>query len=115
MASGAGHDSIDFSTATFANFAAVTSHMVQSGADVIITLDSADTITLRNVSRASLTAADFTFHPGTAPAAPAQPTAFSSVSADSSHVNLAHSMASTRSDHAWLDHSVHMNSLTLFG
>ena len=72
MATGAGHDTIDFSTAVFANFAAVKSHMVQSGANVIITLDSADTITLKNVTVASLTAADFTFHPGTAPAAPAQ-------------------------------------------
>jgi len=70
VASGAGHDTIDFSTAVFANFAAVHSHMAQSGANVIITLDSADTITLKNVTLASLTAADFTFHPGTAPAAP---------------------------------------------
>ena len=45
--------------------------MVQSGANVIITLDSYDTITLKNVTLASLTAADFTFHSGTAPAAPA--------------------------------------------
>ncbi len=72
VASGAAHDTIDFSTAVFANFAAVHSHMAQSGANVIITLDSADTITLKNVTVASLTAADFTFHPGTAPAAPAQ-------------------------------------------
>ena len=71
MATGAGHDTIDFSTAAFANFAAVKSHMVQSGANVIITLDSADTITLKGVTLASLTAADFTFHAGTAPAAPA--------------------------------------------
>ncbi len=72
VAAGAGHDTIDFSTAAFANFAAVKSHMVQSGANVIITLDSADTITLKGVTLASLTAADFTFHPGTAPAAPAR-------------------------------------------
>ena len=72
MASGAAHDTIDFSTAVFANFAAVHSHMAQSGANVIITLDSADTITIKNVTVASLTAADFTFHAGTAPAAPAQ-------------------------------------------
>ena len=72
VASGAAHDTIDFSTAVFASFAAVHSHMTQSGANVIITLDSADTITIKNVTVASLTAADFSFHPGTAPAAPAQ-------------------------------------------
>ena len=71
-ATGATHDTIDFSTAVFANFAAVQSHMAQSGANVVITLDAADTITLKGVTLASLTAADFTFHPGTAPAAPAQ-------------------------------------------
>ena len=89
--------------------------MVQSGANVVITLDSADTITLKSVTLASLTAADFTFHPGTAPAAPAQPTAFASVGADSSQADLAGSVASIASDHSWLDHSVHTNSLTLFG
>ena len=68
VATGAAHDTIDFSTAAFANFAAVHSHMAQSGANVIITLDSADTITIKNTTVASLTAADFTFHPGTAPA-----------------------------------------------
>jgi Ca2+-binding RTX toxin-like protein len=71
VAAGAGHDTIDFSTAVFANFAAVHSHMAQSGANVIITLDSADTITLKGVTLASLTAGDFTFHPGAAPAAAA--------------------------------------------
>ena len=35
-------------------------------------------------------------------------------SPDSSHVNVA-SMASTASDHSWLDHSVHANALTMFG
>jgi hypothetical protein len=73
------------------------------------------TITLKNVTLASLTAADFTFHSGTAPAAPAQPAAFPSVSADSSQVNVASSVASTASDHSWLDHSVLANSLSLFG
>ena len=73
VASGAAHDTIDFSTAVFANFAAVHSHMAQSGANVIITLDSADTITIKNVTVASLTAADFTFHPGIVSAAPPKP------------------------------------------
>ena len=115
VAAGTGHDTIDFSTAAFANFAAIKSHMIQSGANVVITLDSADSITLKNVTLASLTAADFTFHAGTVPAAPAQPAAAPSVSADSSQMNVASSMASTASDHSWLDHSVHANALTLFG
>jgi Ca2+-binding RTX toxin-like protein len=114
VATGAGHDTIDFSTAAFANFAAIKSHMVQSGANVIITLDSADTITVKNVTLASLTAADFTFHPGTAPAAPMQPAASPWVSPDSP-VYVASGMASIASDHSWLDHSAHSNSLTLFG
>ena len=114
VATGAAHDTIDFSTATFGSFAAIKSHMVQSGANVVITLDSADTITLKSVTLASLTAADFTFHPGTAPAAPAYLAASPSASPDSSQVNVA-SMASTASDHSWLDHSVHANALTMFG
>jgi len=70
VATGAAHDTLDFSTAVFANFAAVKSHMAQSGANVVITLDSADTITLTGVKLGSLKADDFTFHAGTAPAAP---------------------------------------------
>jgi hypothetical protein len=46
--------------------------MAQSGANVVITLDSADTITLKGVTLASLTAADFTFHAGIVSAAPPQ-------------------------------------------
>jgi hypothetical protein len=85
--------------------------MVQSGANVVITLDSADTITLKGVTLASLTAADFTFHAGTAPAAPAaSPTA----SPDSSQVSASSNVASAASSYSWLDHSVHVNSLTLF-
>jgi len=70
VATGASHDTIDFSAAVFANFAAVQSHMVQSGANVVITLDNFDVLTVKNVTVASLTAADFTFHAGTTPAAP---------------------------------------------
>jgi Ca2+-binding RTX toxin-like protein len=84
VAAGAGHDTIDFSTSVFANFAAVKSHMVQSGANVVITLDAADTITLKGVTLASLTAADFTFHAGTAPAAPA-PAAAAAVASWATH------------------------------
>ena len=90
MATGAGHDTIDFSTAVFANFAAVKSHMAQSGANVVITLDASDTITLKGVTLASLTAADFTFHAGAAPAAPVPAAAaWASHSAEAnSHVHI---------------------------
>ena len=67
-ATGAGHDTIDFSTAVFANFGAVQSHMTQAGANVLILVDASNFIVLHDVTLASLTASDFTFHPGAAPA-----------------------------------------------
>jgi hypothetical protein len=115
VATGAGHDTINFSTATFANFGTIKSHMIQSGANVVIKRDAADTITLKNVTLANLTAADFTFHSGTAPAAPAQPAAFPSVGPDSSHVIDGSGVAPTAADYSWLGHGVHTNSLTPFG
>ncbi len=68
MATGAGHDTIDFSTAVFANFGAVKSHMTQAGANVLILVDASNFIVLHDVTLASLTASDFTFHPSAAPA-----------------------------------------------
>jgi hypothetical protein len=59
--------------------------MAQSGANVIITLDSPNTITLKGVTLASLTAADFTFHAGTAPAAPAPAAPSPAVAAWATH------------------------------
>jgi hypothetical protein len=37
------------------------SHATQVGSGVVISMDANDTLTLNNVSRSSLTAADFTF------------------------------------------------------
>jgi len=75
-ATGPGHDKINFSTAMFANYASVWSHMAQVGPNVVITHDGANAIIVKGVTVASLTAADFTFHasspnqPAAAPAAP---------------------------------------------
>jgi Ca2+-binding RTX toxin-like protein len=53
-------DTIQFS-GVFASFAAVQAAMQQVGADTVITLDAANTITLENVAAVSLTSADFLF------------------------------------------------------
>jgi hypothetical protein len=55
------HDIIDFASDDFANYAAVQSHMAQVGANVVITLDAADTIILQHITLAHLVASDFTF------------------------------------------------------
>ena len=98
VAAGAGHDTIDFSTATFGSFAAIKSHMVQSGANVVITLDSADTITLKGVTLASLTAADFTFHASS----PGLPAAAPLASPDN--------QGPMPAEQLWADHSAHFNA-----
>jgi Ca2+-binding RTX toxin-like protein len=59
---GAGHDVIQLDAAEFANFQAVLAHAAQVGADTVITLDAADSITLQHVTLSSLTAADFLFN-----------------------------------------------------
>jgi Ca2+-binding RTX toxin-like protein len=62
FAAGAGSpDVIRFSTAVFANFAAVQAAMSQVGADVVITRDSANTLTLSNVTTGQLHQDDFLF------------------------------------------------------
>jgi Ca2+-binding RTX toxin-like protein len=55
------HDVIHFGTADFANFSDVQAHMTQVGADVVITLDANDFLTLKNVVLAHLHSADFLF------------------------------------------------------
>ena len=45
----------------FASWSALQGHISQAGADTVIALDAADTITLKNVTAASLTAAQFYF------------------------------------------------------
>jgi hypothetical protein len=54
-------DVISFGAGTFAGYADVQSHMVQQGADVVITLGSDDTIVLQHVDMAALTADHFLF------------------------------------------------------
>ena len=68
----AGNDRItDFQTASevivldasvYANFAAVQARAVQVGADVVITLNASTSLTLSNVQRGQLTAANFSFY-----------------------------------------------------
>ena len=66
--------------------------MAQSGPNVVITLDGANTITLKGVTLASLTAADFTFHAS----APSMP-------------------AAAPAEHLWADHSAQFNASAHFG
>lgn len=55
------NDVIQLDASQFASFGAVQAAAVQSGADVVITLNAANTITLANVTLASLNAGDFLF------------------------------------------------------
>ena len=57
----AGHDVIQFATATFANFADATAHAVQEGTNTVFTDAGGHTLTLANVLKASLGGEDFTF------------------------------------------------------
>ena len=58
---GSTHDTLEFATSDFANYAALTSAMSQVGSDVMIRLDATDSITLNHVSMSSLVSADFKF------------------------------------------------------
>jgi hypothetical protein len=61
-ASGLTHDRINFHGNSVLNsFTNVMSHATQVGSGVVISMDANDTLTLNNVSRTSLTAADITF------------------------------------------------------
>jgi Hint domain len=55
------HDTIQFAADDFASFPAVQNAMSQVGPDVVIRLDSADSITLENVTLSNLVSADFQF------------------------------------------------------
>lgn len=57
----AGLDEIQFDKDVFSNFAAVKSHAVQVGSDVLITADADYTITLQNIALKNLKVADFHF------------------------------------------------------
>jgi len=54
-------DVIQFDKALFADYAAVAGAMQQSGANVVISYDSHDQITLNHVTMAQLSAANFMF------------------------------------------------------
>jgi Hint domain-containing protein len=58
---GSTHDTIQFAADDFASFMAVQNAMSQVGPDVVITLDSTDSITLENVTLSNLVSADFQF------------------------------------------------------
>ena len=58
-----GDDTIVFSTAVFANWAAVQAAMSASGADVVIAFDAANKVTLLGTTLASMTESDFSFVP----------------------------------------------------
>jgi hypothetical protein len=47
-------DSMTFSSSDFANWSALLSHTAQVGSDTVITLDAADTITLKGVTASNL-------------------------------------------------------------
>jgi hypothetical protein len=59
--SGATHDTIQFAANDFGSFAAVHGAMRQVGADTVIRLDAADSITLVGVGKSNLVASDFKF------------------------------------------------------
>jgi Ca2+-binding RTX toxin-like protein len=61
-AAGAAHDIINFKGSSVLNsYANVMSHTTQVGTGAVISLDANDTVTLLNVNKTSLTAANFTF------------------------------------------------------
>jgi Ca2+-binding RTX toxin-like protein len=63
FAAGAGAgDAIDFDDAIFADYAAVIAAASTSGSNTVITVDGSNSITLQNVSLASLNQDDFRFH-----------------------------------------------------
>jgi Ca2+-binding RTX toxin-like protein len=55
------HDIIHFAANDFASYSALEPHMVQAGADVVITLDASDSIVLTNQTLSNFSASDFTF------------------------------------------------------
>ena len=57
----AASDSMTFSASDFANFAALSPHISQSGSNTLISLDANDTVTLTNTLASSLTSSQFHF------------------------------------------------------
>jgi Ca2+-binding RTX toxin-like protein len=60
-AAGAGQNYIQFSSSVFDNFASVLAHAAQDGADVVITADAGNTLTLKNTQLSALQQSDFHF------------------------------------------------------
>jgi serralysin len=56
-----GEDKLQFDDAQFSNFAAVQAKISQVGADTVITYDAGNSITIENVTAATLQASDFVF------------------------------------------------------
>jgi uncharacterized membrane protein YdcZ (DUF606 family) len=54
-------DTIQFSKSDFASWSALSSHMTQSGANTVITLNSSNTVTLDGVTATTLTTSEFKF------------------------------------------------------
>jgi serralysin len=58
---GIAKDTLQFNASLFANFSAAMQNASQSGANTVFTIDTNDTVTLDNVAKSSLTAANFHF------------------------------------------------------
>jgi hypothetical protein len=55
------HDTLEFATSHFDNYAALRGAISQAGSNVSLRLDATDSITLNHVSLSSLVSADFKF------------------------------------------------------
>src|SRR6202035_1580673 len=58
---GIAKDTLQFNATLFSNFTAAMNQASQSGAHTVFTIDADDTVTLDNVTKSSLTAANFHF------------------------------------------------------
>jgi Ca2+-binding RTX toxin-like protein len=58
---GTGKDTLQFNATLFANFSAAMASATQSGVNMVFTIDAFDSVTLDNVAKSSLTAANFHF------------------------------------------------------
>ena len=58
---GSTHDTVQFSASDFASYSVLQNAMSKKGANVVITLDSTDTLTITNQTIGALVSADFKF------------------------------------------------------
>jgi Ca2+-binding RTX toxin-like protein len=58
---GIARDTLQFNAALFGNFAATMADATQVGTNTVFTIDAGDSVTLDNVNKGSLTAANFHF------------------------------------------------------